>query len=293
LPLKAAPRPRVPDRDAPFAPAAFERLRTHPDFRSVAEGHARANLDFYGALPLLGRWLISDLGRSALTGAALVLDSLPGGLTAAGLIHAASVNRSCSRGRVLGYLQCCEMNGLIVPLTGAPRSPTARLMLTPLFLDQMIRTAALNLASVARLTPEIAPAIPRLEEPDFRRGLFARLGILTASRPDLFAGPSRPVDLFLQRDGGVRLLDWLIIAQRPGRARMLETCAFSRTALGRAGFVSRTHVTRLLADGEAGGLLQVGARHIEFAPALSDDVERHHALVFEALRAAAESALDD
>jgi hypothetical protein len=293
LPLKAAPRPRVPDRDAPFAPAAFERLRAHPDFRSVVEAHARANLDFYGALPLLGRWLISDLGRSALTGAALVLDSLPGGLTAAGLIHAASTNRACSRGRVLGYLECCEMNGLIVPLAGVPRSPTARLILTPRFLDQMIRSTALNLASVVRLAPEIAPAIPRLETPDFRRGLFARLGILTASRPDLFAGPPRPVDLFLQRDGGVRLLDWLIIAQRPGRARLLEACAFSRTALGRAGFVSRTHVTRLLADGEAGGLLQVGARHIEFAPALSDDVERHHALVFEALRAAAESALDD
>lgn len=286
-----APPPTLPP-SAPFAPEAFARLRAHPDFRATVQSHARANLAHYGGLPLMGRWLISDMGRSALTGAALVLDGLPGGLTSAGLYQAAAVNRSCSRGRVSAYLLRCAGNGLIVPAADAPPGADTPLTLTPAFLDQLTRSTMVNLGSVTRLAPEIAPAAARLVETDFRRRLFAWLGILTAARPDLFAGPPRPMDLFLDRDGGVRMLERLIDTQPPGRARMLEAVPLSRADLARASFVSRTHVARLLADGEARGLLEVTDRHVAFAPELSEDVERHFALVFEALRAAVQAALD-
>lgn len=280
------------DRGAHFAPAAFARLRAHGQFRAAVEERARASLAFYGALPSMGRWLVSDLGRSALTGAALVLDGLPGGLTSAGLLQAAAANRSCSRGRAAAYLRRCALDGLIVPPAARSGDPAAPLTLTPRFLSQMNGMTALNLQALARLAPEVAPAIPRLDQADFRRRLFAWVGILTASRPDLFAGPPRPMDLFLDRDGGVRMLEWLILAQSPDRAQMLQDAPLSRTALARASFVSRTHVTRLLDDGAARGLLDVGPRHIAFAPELSEDAERHYALVFEALRAATQAALD-
>lgn len=278
---------------APFAPAAFAAWRNHPQFFAVAEDHARANLDTFASLSLLGRWLVSDLGRSALTGAALVLDGFPGGLTAGALVHAAITNRSCSRGRALAYLRRCELNDLIVPVdTGGPRTPETPLVLRPQFLAMVVPFTHTHMRSAARLAPEMQPALEQLHDEAFRRRLMAWTGIMTASRPDLFAGPDMPIDLFLDRDGGSRILDSFLVSQPAGRRRMLERAPLSRSALARASFVSRTHVMRLLEDGERLGLLKVRDREISFSPELSDDVERHYALIFETARTVALAALN-
>jgi AraC-like DNA-binding protein len=87
------------------------------------------------------------------------------------------------------------------------------------------------------------------------------------------------------------MLDELIGRQAPDRARLIETCELSRSALARASFCSRRHVDRLLKDGQALGLLRLEDRRLTAAPELSDDVERHYAGVFAVARTVALAAL--
>ena len=114
---------------------------------------------------------------------------------------------------------------------------------------------------------------------------------LAEHRPDLFAGPDRPVVLFLGRDGGSRMLEKVIASQPQGRARMLERSRLSVAQLARLTHTSRAHVRRLLEAGEAQGHLQVEGRDVSFSADLSEDVERHYALVFELARVAAATAM--
>lgn len=270
---------------APFSEGAFAALRAHPAFRDTVEDLARGNLASYGALKLAERWLYSDLGRAALTGAALVLDAALGGFTTAQLVAAARTNRTCSEGRVRHYLRRAIANGFLdVDAAGAHR-PTGRMHAV------MGRGAATLLAAAARLDPAVAPAAAAAGDIAFRRRLSLQVGLNTMSRPDLFAGPEKPVVLFLGRDGGARMLERLIAAQAPGRRRLLESAPVSQRGLAASAFVSRMHVARLLADGAARGLLAPCARGVAVAPELSEDVERHYALVLEMARVSARAAL--
>jgi hypothetical protein len=144
----------------------------------------------------------------------------------------------------------------------------------------------------ARLAPEILPAVQAIADPRFHREFMARLGALSVARRDLFVGPEMPVVLFLYRDGGERILEQLIVSRPKDRARLLQQAPVSRSSLSRAAFTSRTHVRRLLEAGEAGGHMTVAADSVTISPELSDDIERHFALVFEIARTVASQCLE-
>lgn len=270
---------------APFSPAAFAALRAHPDFRATVEALARANLAAYAAATPAERWLTSDLGRSALTGAAMILDVLLGGFTTAQIIQSARANRTCSDGRVRLYLRTAVAHGFLeIDADGTHRA-------TPRLYDSTAKGAQAMLTAVARLDPTLAEAGERAGDLGFRRRLARQVGLNTIARPDLFAGPDMPVLLFLARDGGTRMMEQIIGAQRPGRQALAETARISQRALARGAFVSRTHAARLLADGEAQGLLRVRGTEVTVTPELSEDLERHYALVIEMARVSARGAL--
>lgn len=286
--------PAAPARPEPLSPQDLAALRAHPRFRATVEAHAAETLAHYASLSRIERWAQSDLGRAALTAAAIVLDALPVGLTLGGLFEAAARTGFCSRGRVLAYLDRAIANGLIAPAQPAAKIETnTRLVMSDRFVMAMSDPLELAVRSVAVLAPETAPAIPRLEDIDVRKRMTGWIGVLTIARPELFPGAGQPVHLFQARDGGARMMEELICRQPPARARLLETCEVSHSALARASFCSRRHAERLLKDGVALGLMQVEGGRVTVSPELSADVERFFARVFAIARIAALTALAD
>ena len=269
----------------PFSSAAFAALRSHPQFRATVETLARTNLAAYAAATPAERWLTGDLGRSALTGAAIVLDAMLGGFSATQIIQSARTNRTCSDGRVRLYLRTAiAQDFLEVDASGTHRGTTRLYAATA-------KGAHAMMTAVARLDASLAGVEHRAADLGFRRRLAVQIGLNTIARPDLFAGPDMPVLLFLARDGGSRMMEQIIAAQRPGRQALAETARITQRGLARGAFVSRTHAARLLADGEARGLLRVRGAEVTVTPELSEDLERHYALVFEMARVSARAAL--
>lgn len=266
-------------------------LKGHPGFRAAVETYCAANLARYQALAAPERWIVSDMGRASLSGAVVVLDAL-GRLTPRALLASPPVAKGeVSRGRARLYLERAVANGLIVAADGeAPLAGDAALAVTTRFRRVMSGVLHLPLEAVAKIAPEVAPALERMGDRLFVQGMAARVGVITASRPDLFPLDS-PVQLFQMRNGGARVLEALVIRQAPSRERFLEHCAYSHSGLARASRCSRPHVIQLLRDGEAGGYLVGEAGLLTIAPSLSDDVERYFAHLFATVRSAAASAL--
>lgn len=283
----AAPTSAEPGSAAPFSEAAFAALRAHPRFRDTVRDFARRNLASYGALAPSERWLFSDLGRAALTGAAVVIDAVYGGFPANTLIQAVVANRTCSEGRARDYLRRAVANGFLDLDRGGLHTVSPRLQAI------LTRNWKTMLDCVSRLDPTLAPSPGVLDDVPFMRRLAVQVGLNTTARPDLFNGPDKPVMLFLGRDGGARMLDQLVAAQPPGVPHLLESPPVSQRAMAQGAFVSRTHVARLLAEGEALGLLRPEGRRLAVAPELSEDVERHYALILEMARTSAHAALPD
>ncbi len=269
----------------PFSPEAFAAIRSHPEFRAAVVGLAAGNLANYRDLTPNQRWLTSDLGRAALTGAAMVLDALFGGFPPALLIQSALTNRTCSEGRARHYLRCAADNGYLDTLTDGRLRVSARM------LDVMRRSATILLRTVAGLDVGLTPAVARLEDPAFQRRFAMQVGLNIAARPDLFNGPDMPIVLFMGRDGGMRILEQLLTAPCDAGGDLLAGVRISQSALARGAFVSRSQVGRLLADGKDLGLIRNVARGLEAASLLSDDIARHYALIFEMARVSARAAL--
>lgn len=261
-------------------PADLARLREHPAFRTTVESYCAASLVRYQSLDSIERWMLSDNGRASLSGVATVL----GGsrtLTARALLNSAPVTAGLvSRGRVRLYLERALANGLFSAQAGAAAGDLdAPLVLSPRFYAVMLGVLAVTLDAVGLLAPEVQPARARLKDPTFATALSIKVGMLAKAQSDLFP-QGGPVQLFQSRDGGARLLEFMVLRQPADRTRLLEACDLSRAALAGSAFCSRVHVSRLLADQEARGHMSVQGRTLTFAPAFSDAVESYFAAFF-------------
>ena len=264
-------------------------IRRHPRFRAAVETYAADNLAGYRARPVIERWMVSDMGRSSLSGSVSVLDAL-GRLTPAALMASRPVaGGEVSRGRARLYLKRAIANELILAPPG-PLGPDTGLAASPRFRETMRRVLRITLEAAASLSPAVAPALERIGEDAFYQRVAGRLGQIVVERADLFP-VDRPLWLFHGRDGGGRMLEDLIARQRPVRQRLLEDCTLTHSALARVSLCSRAHVIQLLADGEAQGLLRRDGRTVFVAPELSDDAEQFYAAIFGATATAAVAAL--
>lgn len=270
-----------------MGPEDVAAMRDHPDFRRVVDGYCAASLGRYRALAPIERWMLSDTGRSSLSGVATVLAGY-GGLTARALINSSPVTRgTVSRGRARLYLERALANGLFVAAdSGAGSGSDARLVLSSRFQGVMSGVLSVTLEALSKLDPGLRPALARLPDPAFTARLSVEIGLLAKFHHELFPEDG-PVELFQVRDGGTRLMEALILRQPAQRARLLETCHLSRTAVAGLSFCSRVHVNRLLADGETRGLLSVDGRTLTFAPEFSDAADHYFAAIFAITRTAA------
>ncbi len=259
--------------------AAVARTRQHPRFHAAAEAMAAKSVANYEALDAASRWLMSDLGRASLSWGAVILDISPQGLTAAVLANTSAANGVCSRGRAIAFLQYAQSRGFLTAAAGPEHWSRRRLTLEPAFLAPLRAQFRGLVEAAALVAPEVADALPRLQSDAGVRTAVGVATLLTATRPELTRNPGGPFrQIFLARDGGMRVLQQLMLSQDPGRARLLEAAALSRAELARRQRVSRTHVNRLLADAQAIGALSLPTPgRVLFAPAFSDEVEDYYA----------------
>lgn len=273
--------------------AAVARLRTHPRFRDAAEAHAAAVLADYDLQDHHDRWLMKDLGRAALWLGAMILDTMPGGLTVSALAAIAAERQVCSRGRVLAFTHYALDSGRLALTPGSEPWVRRRLVLTPAFIEPSRRRLILQFQTTALVAPEVAAALPRLASDSVVQQASVGIGLLLSTRPELnrnSGGPLRQV--FIARDGGMRMLQHLLLRQATTRARLLEAAPISRAALSLRYGVSRTHVNRLLADAEAAGALRLeGRERVIFSESFSDELEAYLAGAFQVCRLVAQGMM--
>jgi hypothetical protein len=266
--------------------AAVARLRAHPRFREAVEAHAAGVLAEYELQDNHDRWLMKDLGRASLWLGAMILDTMPGGLTVSALAATAAERQVCSRGRVLAFVHYALDNGRLSLAPGAEPWVRRRLTLTPTFIEASRRRMINQFQVAALLAPEMAVALPRLAADSVVQQASVAVGVLLTLRPDLNRNPGGPLrQIFIARDGGMRILQHLLLRQPKVRPRLLATAPLSRAALSRRYGVSRTHVNRLLSDAEAAGALRLEGRdRVVFSPSFSDEFEAYFAGQIQVLR---------
>jgi hypothetical protein len=258
---------------------AVAQTRRHPNFRAAAEAMAANSIASFEALDTSSRWLMSDLGRASLSWGAVLLANAPQGLTAAALANGSAAGGVCSRGRAMAFLQYAQTRGLLTAAPGLEPWSRRRLMLAPAFMAPLRAQFRGLVEAAALVAPEVADALPRLQPDAGVRAAVTVATLLNATHPELRRNPGGPFrEIFLARDGGMRVLQQLMLSQAPGRERLLEAAALSRAELARRQRVSRTHVNRILADAQTAGALSLPAPdRVLFTPALSDEVEAYYA----------------
>jgi CRP-like cAMP-binding protein len=127
------------------------------------------------------------------------------------------------------------------------------------------------------LAPEVASTLPRLVSDTLVQQTTVTLAMLLATRPELTANPGGPLrEIFVAREGGMRIVQHLLLRQSKTRGRFLQAAPLSRADLSRNHGISRTHINRLLAEAEAAGVLSLdGPNRVVFSPAFSDEVEAY------------------
>lgn len=269
----------------------IDAVRGDARFRVVVEGFVAADLARYRALTPIERWMISDVGRSSLSGAVFALDAVNRLTPTALMSVGAGATGEVSLGRARLYLRRAVANGLIETVEpGVRLTGNAQLAATPRFQKVMGDILHAALEATATLAPDVAPALREMGRPTFVQQLSFWAGSLTASHPDLFPLDS-PYQLFQARDGGARIMAELISRQSPERERLLERCFYSNSALARAGLCSRAHVIQLLKDGAGRGFLTFDGSVLTIDPKLSEATETYFAHLFAVVRAAATRTL--
>ncbi len=210
----------------------------------------------------------------------LILDSLPGGVTAAALFQAAQANGTSSCGRVTKFIdQAQRLGGLSIP-PGSEHWARRRLIVRPEFSDPIIEHNRAWIVGAARVIPELRVHVDRFNDRTWLVRCTMMTMTLTVSFQHLFSAPELPMALFATRDGGISIFCDLFSRQAADRPRLLESTPLSRNGLAQRNNVSRTQIQRLLADGEAAGLLTCTRDRLDFTPRMSEDAERHFALGF-------------
>jgi hypothetical protein len=278
-------RPSLEDATALLSQEALDRLRARPGFRAAVEQFTAEALKHARALDATGLWMLADMGRTAIYMTAVLMDAQPGGVSVAAMAAISQETGATSRGRVAQFVNFALDAGEITLPPGADHWTRRRLILRPAFIDRLRRRSIIEARAIARFAPEIAALPDKLEDMDTYRRLLNWLVILLPTAP--YSGLPSTIELFLNRECGMRILQHLTLDQAPDRVRILESAPISRNRLSQTYGVSRAHINRLLADAEALGLLSLTTpRRVEFSPALSDDYERSVAQVFQLFHAA-------
>jgi hypothetical protein len=278
-------RPSLEDATSLLSEEALVRLRARPGFRAVVEQYTATTLAYTRTFDTVGLWMLADIGRTAIYLALVLADVHPDGASVARIAAVSRETGVTSRGRVAQFIRVAQDAGEIAVPPGSEHWTRRRLILRPAFVDRIRRRAIIEAGAIARFAPEIASLPEKLENPEtYRRFLVWSATLLP---PEPYAATPGAIMLFLERECGMRILQHLMLDQAPDRERMLESAPLSRNQLSQRYGVSRAHINRLLADGEARGLLSFPTpRRVVFSPELSEAYEWTMASVFQRYHAA-------
>jgi hypothetical protein len=280
------------DRGTPFREAALRAIVADPRFRAVAEASAAEATAQFQRLDGASRWLLKDLGRTSIYVATFALHAFLGSVTQSGLVATLVAQGVASRARVVAFVDRAIATGRLrvapgsLPWTQRPLIPNAG------FVDVLFDRLAGAFRVMGQIDTGIAAAADRMSNERIMAAAYVAIGRISATAEALGAPALPRMQLFMQRDGGLKLLQALLIRQAPDRDRLLESVSFSKTDVARDCGVSRIHLDTLLRDAEAAGLLtRVGRNGIIFDRALNDSYELWVALQIQGARLVAETIL--
>jgi hypothetical protein len=148
----------------------------------------------------------------------------------------------------------------------------------------------MQMTVMARLFPEAAIALQRLDDPRF-------ISAFALAQSSQFVAGFRFVDhvpelaVFFDRNGGLMILLTLVAMGAGERRTAPERVVISIRALARRFGVSRPHVTGILRAAEAQGLLRRAGEEVWIEDVLNGAVEHFYALVYLLNLAAIRTAL--
>ena len=232
----------------------------------------------------LASWTTRDIGRFGLTTAVAILDGQPGGVTAAALFQVAQSSDASSRGRVITFIERLQKDGRLTIPPGSDHWTRRRLIIDPKLVDPVTDNARSWIRAAALLFPEMQTCLAHLDDRVWLLQYVTVGGVLARQSKDRFGSPDQPMSLFIGRDGGMAVLCDLFSSQAPVRSRLLEAAPLSRKSLAMRTGVSRTQIQRLLADAAGQGLISGSRDVIHFTEKMSEDAERHFALMFNLTR---------
>ena len=275
-------------------------LAAHPNMSQALRVLATNALDLYRRRPILNL-VMNDRGRMAVSHIALHLHygadpSDPGsGLTTNRFKQVCGEVGLGSPGRAVAILALMRFAGLLVPEPSAHRGQRRRLIPTEAFMALQRDRLRQAFAALNHVRPEGAIGLAQLGSDRFFADFMRAIGeaLRADQRPILFAPRMR---YFFDRNAGAMILMSLLLLGRPGDSMPpVGPLAVSVAALARRFSVSRTHVTRMLADAEAEGLLQRDATDrslFRMTPALRETVTTFAAALLTLVARSVAVALD-
>jgi hypothetical protein len=268
---------------------AFSAFRAHPRFRAACENSAARSTEYFTSLDPTYQWITKDLGRAAICLSALTLH-LMDRLTMQSLTASCLANGVSSAGRVQQLVRRCLDVGAMSLEEGSGLWTRRRMRLAQGLIDGLRGRALIDLAEACALAPEVSGVLPIFTTDEGFASYIIGIATITGARRDLFAfSHESPVTFFLDREAGMSILFDLMAGQTPDRERLYEAAPISRYALARRYSVSRAHINKMLA--ECGHIDTTDGDRVKFSPELSEEMERHFALIFQLNRLAAESLL--
>ena len=192
------------DLTALFDEAQLAALQAHPNFRRACEEVAAAGVEQFVELDADYRWLMKDLGRTAICLTALILASMEGGLSGHALNAACRANDVASPGRVSAVVERLLRIGDLTVEPGPGHWTRRRMTLGPRFVDALRSRGRIDLASLPLIAPETAGLSARLDDPQGFIRYTWHVGLYSSLRRDLFAFSTKgPTDFFMIREAGM------------------------------------------------------------------------------------------
>jgi hypothetical protein len=270
-----------------LSPAAVAALCGHPSFPQAMRAVLADNVRLYRGNRILN-YVGYDRGRLIIAILAFYLHvsrrsgDPTSGLTAHGLKSLCVEQDVCSPGRARAMLSLLRLFGYVAPAPAGDRR-FKLLVPTELLIASLRQRWGAMFAAIALLKPEGAAAHAALDRPEFLAALVRSMvdEYRTGVRALQFTPELRP---FAERNAGLMILASLVLAAEPNDTMPpTRPVRISISELARRFSVSRPHVTRLLRDAAAAGLIEragTAQEAITLLPPLSLALRHSVSIVF-------------
>ena len=232
-----------------FPEAAIERMLALPEFEQASAAAAAGAVALTVSNIAIAR-AFRDSAKSFYAMFVMILDAR-GPVTLASLQALAAELGFASRGRAAAMMMYLRMIGYLERCTDQPSGRSIGFRASPKLIAVHDEFMQNELAAAARVEPQARPLVDRMQELAFRRAYVLQMGVALVR---LVRAPPTPTTIFAERDAGLATLYQFALSGGVYPAR--EPTQISVSEIARRQGVSRSHVTRMLRDAAAKGLMR-------------------------------------